>query len=559
MINVTTSLVAFCLFFHCCFSAAGPSDLSPDQFPRSFQSPINGLQELLRSCFDKNFNAILGAPKNARFTITAIDDFRHVMLTFKVVGTSDASKCSLIWDNSSPELGSIRSVYNAGYGTSGDGPLGGQDIPMDETGFNLYGMIFGQTGIQIDIYNKDFPHWELINFYPSNLVSGRFLRSFIVQGMKEHSDMVSTLSNNVQVFLRVVDSSLIRELYWLESGTGKTYFEAVWTLEYDCIIGRYGSNRHLFHQVSLKCRDKLAILALSTRTFDPIRRAFPGMNSPIQRFSTSFGLELQRWVQSKSDEQISTMTIRDAIEDFIPRWKNSGRYDKMEEQTLAQNTFMFFFKVDPDFEMIARQVLLHYDETCNTMSGVPTDDDPRDFHFSYEDSPNSPQQDPLQPGPSEAFRTGSGGSLPPPSISAALSRTQTGSGRISLDLAGATPSGSQSSPALAASFGDLSVTSPLLLPRTQTDPVNIPQMGLPGTLLAQSHSSSPQSSQSASFPQLSHLSLASNSGSPAESGSPQIQHIPFQSAQPPATIMSVNVHQNQQPQPEEMATDDEEH
>merc|ERR1719433_806652 len=86
--------------------------------------------------------------------------------------------------------------------------------------------------ITIDIYHKGFfPHWELTSLYPANLVSGKFIRSFIAQGIAIHSNMLG--GRKIELLLN--DNSDAREMYWLEKQTGKTYYEAVWNLEYNCM------------------------------------------------------------------------------------------------------------------------------------------------------------------------------------------------------------------------------------------------------------------------------------------------------------------------------------
>merc|ERR1719483_400677 len=40
---------------------------------------------------------------------------------------------------------------------------------------------------------------------------------------------------------------------------------------------------------------------------------------------------------------------------------------------IAQNTFLYFLRHNPNFDILARQVLQGYDDTCHFMSGIPTD------------------------------------------------------------------------------------------------------------------------------------------------------------------------------------------
>jgi len=101
------------LFLRTCFSAGSSSQAGPSNLNPQAGSPqqVNGLQELLRSCFDLNLLTVVGPPKDAKFTLEAIDEFRLVRLTFRVDGLEDGSKCTLIWDDASSDCGSIQSVY----------------------------------------------------------------------------------------------------------------------------------------------------------------------------------------------------------------------------------------------------------------------------------------------------------------------------------------------------------------------------------------------------------------------------------------------------------------
>ena len=51
--------------------------------------------------------------RDAEFTLTAVDDFRHVQLTFVVNGKADGKECELRWRETDPRfpLGKIISTY----------------------------------------------------------------------------------------------------------------------------------------------------------------------------------------------------------------------------------------------------------------------------------------------------------------------------------------------------------------------------------------------------------------------------------------------------------------
>jgi len=384
------------------------------------------------------------------------------------------------------------------------------------------------------------------------------------------------------VNLRVVDSSMIRELYWLENGGGKTYFESVWNLEYDCIVGRFGSQKDRFYKHTKECDQNLALLALSDLSWAPIRRAFPGLHPPVQEFAPAFMYAIHEWMKNKDESQMSLITIRQALDEFIPLWKD--KYNRLGQQIMAQNTFMYFFKHDPGFDMLARQVLLHYDETCNTMSGYPIDKDPRKFSFSYIDGPDTPSH--AMPRSYGVWRQGAyftkrqlveeshSSPLPPPSLQAAISRHGTlypprAAGSVSLDvspgeLPGAQPQDSANrsgsrllSGILASQFGDLSVVSPALMPRTQSVP-NMPPLSLagspPSVNLPQQFShvqpgphslgSSPSAQLPPQFAHLQQSDASSSSSSPPYGSSPAFGRMPMQApVQPsiPATSIRVNL------------------
>merc|ERR1712079_671873 len=96
-----------------------------------------------------------------------------------------------------------------------------------------------------------------------------------------------------------------------------------------------------------------------------------------------FREEVLAYYNSKSFAELQTMTIRQALNEFIPRWSESDRYTNYYKQILAQNTFIYFFRNYQHWNQIARQVLSNYDWDCNSMRGYPEDSTPRQFQFQF--------------------------------------------------------------------------------------------------------------------------------------------------------------------------------
>jgi len=295
------------------------------------------------------------------FTLLGKDDFRNVKLEFSVESGNNFGKmCSLVWDDWFSMIGNLESTISM------TGTVAERGIYMD----GIYGSNIQRleepTEIRIDIYKEPSWHWELVSLYPSNLVSAKFIRMFIVQGMKIHSELVQQ-----PVFLRLQDISSIRESYWLESREGKTYFQKVWNMEYECFLNRMNHGSRVEFQVhSATAASMPAASAFEDKTFEPVKK-IQTMTDSLFHFADIFHEELDNWLASKEEDERNEMTIREALDAFIPMWKGQEKYTQNQYQILAQNTFVYFFRHDAEFPLIATQVLQGYDDTCHSMRGRP--------------------------------------------------------------------------------------------------------------------------------------------------------------------------------------------
>jgi len=337
------------------------------------------IERLLQSCFDKKTIAEQGSVTRRLFTIKGRDDFRYVELTFQVTGDIFGRHCSLEWDASGiAELnsGKLISVYHA----TGEPVKPTTSHPANEF-----------VAIGIDIYNFPVPHWELGCLYPNGLVSGKFIKSFIVKAMSIHRKMLP----EIPLQFMLSDQSQIREIYWLEKGRGKTYYQRVWNLEYECLKERYGTGLNDFLLKSAMADLAPAHIALRDQNFEPIPLPQARHEFDVLFFSKRFIRELQEWNATKTEQQIANMNIRQALNDFIPRWKRPGNgLSESMKASLAKNTFIYFFRNHPDWDALARQVLLNYDSSCIYMAGMPVDSRPMPMTFSYVSSAGTRQSKP---------------------------------------------------------------------------------------------------------------------------------------------------------------------
>merc|ERR1711879_440428 len=84
------------------------------------------------------------------------------------------------------------------------------------------------------------------------------------------------------------------------------------------------------------------------------------------------------------------MTVSAALNEFMQQWKSKKDpnddskllYNAPDQVILAQDTFVFFFRFHRNFEMLAKQVLSGYDDSCIFMVGLPKPD--LNYQISFE-------------------------------------------------------------------------------------------------------------------------------------------------------------------------------
>merc|ERR1740123_991776 len=125
---------------------------------------------------------------------------------------------------------------------------------------------------------------------------------------------------------------------------------------------------------------------LSDQDLTFLTRANPLIQDARHYFCEEFKYELQAYIQSTDPTRFSRMTVRDALNEFIPRWRNNAGYTAAQIQSIAQNTFMYFFRHHPEFHLLAMQVLNGYDQSCSSMTGYP-ESDGRPFAYLFLQAP----------------------------------------------------------------------------------------------------------------------------------------------------------------------------
>jgi len=359
----------------------------------------DGLGDLLTACFDQNSIAQNGLPSRAKFTAAALDDFRDVILEMEVNGRQAGTICNLRWIEERPgeiiPKGSIKSVLAADVSTL-------TERMYDETQERYL-----PTGIELEIHGGrgSSPYVTIESLHPNNFTSGKFVRSLVVQIVNAHNEMFGT-----QAYTYVdYDGSLNRELYWLENPGGKTYYQDVWNLEYDCILSK---GTAAIYEARARLRDADEIAAVhafqnpQNYNFEPETGAnYSDDDECIYQFTERFQAEIKEYVESKEENALDDMTIRQVLDEFVPQWKSKSDISKMIHQDMAQQTLVFFFRQNQHWHTIANQVLLGYEWDCNSMRGYTQDLTPRSFTFTYTPRVSSPSQGSGSDSPSS---TGSG-------------------------------------------------------------------------------------------------------------------------------------------------------
>lgn len=327
----------------------------------SHTKPIfSPLQQLIIWCFDPKILQHYGPPKGDIFTVKAVESDREVLIEFSVNGDDDGSGCLL--EMNAHEIGDLPLIGAINSLTLADSQPVLRRDPNAITCIRIY-IYAVNRGVE------ESPYWDLTNLCPNGLVSGEFIRSFIVQGIRQHSSLL-----HVDIPLTLSDQSNIRELYWLTKGVGRTYYEDQWNMEYDYFSCVEPEEKAAFSQMSRKADSRPASVAFTDYNFHPITAA-----GEIFEFCYIFKLELNNWRKTQDEAVINTWTIRQVLDSFLPFWV--PRYNETMGQILAQNTFLYFFRHHPEFEKLARQVLTN--QIADFMTGDPIDRSPFDFDFTY--------------------------------------------------------------------------------------------------------------------------------------------------------------------------------
>lgn len=287
-----------------------------------------------------------------------MDEFRFVDVTFEVSGAERSLHCSMDWGNGLIPKGKIVSVNR-----QTNGPIPSQyDMPSID-------------GIHMNIYRGHRARWNLVGLYPCNLVSGKFMRSLISQGLAELRRFLQLDYIPVVLF----DHSSNREMYWLEKGKGLTYYEGVWNLEYECLT-KLGEERYREFRLISAQADKF----LMSQMFP--HNSFGEFENTNHHFDNLFKRSVFDYIARIDQRNISNMTIREVLNEFIPLWRNGNNYGESTLRQLARNTFVYFFNNHPQFDMLCMQVLSGAYNDCRKMTGVPIDSTPYDFEIIYEDA-----------------------------------------------------------------------------------------------------------------------------------------------------------------------------
>merc|ERR1719471_1349524 len=186
-----------------------------------------------------------------------------------------------------------------------------------------------------------------------------------------------------EIKLLLNDNSDARELYWLEKQEGLTYYEAIWGLQYNCLSLRLSPQMRVQFSIdSSQAFHEPAFAPLTDLTWRPIRKAAPSdLSQPYFNWSEEFKSIIQQWINTETEENLSSFSIGEALDYFIPFWSQEYGEDLAMYHELAQNTFVFFFRKHPYFDALARHVLTDYDKSCQLMTGFPTVRHPDPFTF----------------------------------------------------------------------------------------------------------------------------------------------------------------------------------
>jgi len=140
------------------------------------------LLQMLNDCFDIETLKKNGVPRNAKFGISGKDDFRNVNITFTLDSQQSLTMCKLEWTET------FSKMYGRGkiISTRLDN---GQPVENNMLSKRYYAEDL--TGVEILIHGEYPYSWKVGILYPNNLVSGRFIRAFMNEGIKAHTDSLT--------------------------------------------------------------------------------------------------------------------------------------------------------------------------------------------------------------------------------------------------------------------------------------------------------------------------------------------------------------------------------
>jgi len=326
------------------------------------------LRVFFRNCFSST-----SRPQNDLLTISGQDGHRYVQLTFQIHSPVDIACCILEWGvrgrpSEEPPIldliGGITSLRMTDFSLT---PL---DNPEDR-----------HRGVKIKVCGGQNPRWSLENMNTNNLVSLRFIQSFIAKAMVMEDLFYEAFTPPNEplrsTFLFIEDESYSRELHWLERG--KTYFQS-WGLEYDCVLQMPPEQRNNLAIIIEQAFQMTTEQAFADDVFEPLTSPYNTQKTYI--YHPEFKEAITAYNSSRTLEQQRSMTIKDALDQFIRGWKSADLIEEVREY-FPVNTFMFFFRHHPRFDLLARIVIHEYDPWCEKLHGVPNDPVPFHYHYSY--------------------------------------------------------------------------------------------------------------------------------------------------------------------------------
>jgi len=320
-------------------------------FSASSSSADHAWLDLFNACFDQKENL-----DRSMFFVKGYDDKlnRDVTLAFHV--GRGGSLCDLRW-NPPHFPGSHSQIIDK---------ITGEKIinPRHRTRQTGIGMSFTK-GI------ADKAWWNLDHLYPNGFVSGSFIRTFIVNRIKEIS---MKYLHGKPIPLKLIDQS---KQYWLEQGNGMTYYEGFWNLRYECLL--WGTENKDYDEIILE-----SVKAQDEPVFPVFVRSMPVFGTSHFSSLEKFHRALSEWKRTKTETELSNMMKREVLKEFMPFWKASIRDDANLHQHVAQHVFEYFFQHDSNYYQLKKHVLHQESQhTCMQMTGYPFDTTSRVLNYEF--------------------------------------------------------------------------------------------------------------------------------------------------------------------------------